>query len=82
MIKSNTIGFNLSGRAKTDFVIKTSSGNNTTPNQKFVSCRGKSIYDIILDDFSPSDYPDGFSPFPDSHHRGSVITVEDFVRIY
>jgi hypothetical protein len=82
MIKSKTVGFNLTGRPQTDFLIKTSSGNNTTPNQKFVSCRGKSIYDIILDDFSPSDDPDGFAPFPDPNHKGSVITVEEFVRIY
>jgi hypothetical protein len=82
MIKSKTVGFNLAVRSQTDFVIKTSSGDNTTPNQKFVSCRGNSIYDIILDDFSPSDDPDGFAPFPDPNHKGLVITVEEFVRIY
>ncbi len=81
-IRNERVCFNSNRTGGTAFEIKTSAQNNSTPNQAFIHCTGKSIYNEIFDDFSPADNPDGFAPFPDPHHNGTVITVDDFVRIY
>jgi hypothetical protein len=81
-IRNMKICFNSERDEGVAFRITTSSNNNTISNQKFKSCTGESIYTTITDDFSPVDKPDGFAPFPAQNHDGSVITVEDFVRIY
>lgn len=78
-IKHLTVSFNVVGG---DFIITTSAGDSTTPNQRFVSAEGLSLYVTIHDDFSPTDDPNGFSPFPDPQRQGAVLTVEDFVNTY
>lgn len=65
------------------FVITTSAGNNTAPNQQFVTCTGHSIYEDIADDFSAQDAPDGFAPYPAAgHNNGATMTAEQFVNLY
>lgn len=64
------------------FSIATESGNNTTPNQKFISCSGRSIYKHILDDFSPADNPLGFAPYPSPNHNGAPLTLDQFINLY
>lgn len=81
-IRCKTVAFNPPPNPNADFIVQTSADNNTTANQKFVRCTGKSIYNKILDDFSPADNPDGFAPYPDPQHNGRVISVEEFVRVY
>ena len=81
-IRNEKVCFNCAATSGISFAITTSRSNNTTPNQTFVKCEGLSIYNQIVDDFSPADDPDGFAPFPDSRHGGTVITVDEFVRIY
>lgn len=81
-IKDLKICFNSEPQPGVTFRMTTNRGDNTTPNQKFESCTGKSIYKIIKDDSSPGDNPNGFAPFPAENHDGSVISVDDFVRIY
>ena len=78
-IRHKNVSFNTGG---SDFEITTSSGNNTTPNQRFIKCSGMSIYNNVTDEFSPVDNPNGFAPFPSANHNGSVITVEEFVQRY
>lgn len=80
-IKDMEVVFNTSASSG-QFEIRTSSSNNSTPNQKFVSCKGPSIYCEITDDFSPSDSPNGFAPYPSAQHSGSTISVSDFVAKY
>ncbi|HHW31028.1 MAG TPA: hypothetical protein GXX20_05035 [Clostridiaceae bacterium] len=82
-IRNRRVCFNTPGLITgTDFLITTSSNNNTTPNQSFTSCQGNSIYEYTMDDFSPADSPNGFTPYPAPGHNGSIITVEQFVQIY
>jgi len=80
-IKLKEIVFNGNGNAN-QFEVVTSSNNNTTNNQKFTSCKGKSIYSIINDDFSAYDNPNGYAPFPNQNHDGSNMTVEEFIQEY
>lgn len=80
-IKNKTVVFNKSATAS-QFQIQTSGGNNIAINQKFYSCSGKSIYDQIIDDFSTSDNPNGFAPFPSQHHNGGSLTVQEFIDTY
>jgi hypothetical protein len=63
------------------FVIRTSAGNNTTPNQRLVSAEGSGKYGKVMDDFSPVDEPDGYVPFP-AHKALGLITVREFVSTY
>jgi hypothetical protein len=81
-IKDQFIVFNAPIAAGDSFGIDTSAGNNTTPNQTFTRCFGKSISKDIDDDFSPIDDPGGFAPYPVSSHRGERKTVEQFVDMY
>jgi hypothetical protein len=81
-IKNLTICFNSEPQPGVTFRMTTNGRNNTTPNQKFESCTGESIYKTIKDDSSPGDNPNGFAPFPAQNHAGTVISVDDFVRIY
>lgn len=81
-IKNRKVFFNTSISNEQNFLITTSAGNNTSPNQIFISCKGMSIYADILDDFSPADSPGGFSSYPNSKHNGKAITVEEFVDTY
>ena len=81
-ISNKQIVFNNSGTAQ-QFEVRTTSRDNVTPNQKFTTCKGKSIYCDIEDDFSPSDSPNGFAPYPLANHiNGSIMTVEQFVATY
>jgi hypothetical protein len=81
-IQNKQIVFNVAGTTQ-QFEVRTTSGNNLTPNQKFTSCKGQSIYSDIEDDFSPSDSPNGFAPYPTANHNnGSILTVEQFVATY
>lgn len=64
------------------FRIDTSAGNNEAPNQTFIRCAGESIYESVVDEFSPADMPSGFNTFPAAGHNGEQMTVDDFVRIY
>jgi len=81
-IKKSMVVFN-STSPSARFHITTSEGNNTTPNQKFVSCTGKSIYEDINDNFSSVDVPGGFLPYPSKDHsEGKPISVEDFIKFY
>lgn len=80
-IKNREIVFNKK-KNQNQFRIDTSEKNNANTNQKFISCTGKSIYDEIVDDFSPADIPNGFAPYPSSSHKGENITVEEFINIY
>ncbi len=79
-IKNKTVSFNSD--ATGDFHIQTSSQDNSTPNQTFISCRGYSIYGEILDVFSSADDSNGFAPYPDKMHKGATMTVDDFVNLY
>lgn len=79
IIRNFTVSFNTTGG---HFVITTSSGNNTTNNQTFIKCIGNSIYEDIIDEFSPADSPNGFAPFPGIGHDGSNLTVQDFIQRY
>ncbi|MGA2823918.1 MAG: hypothetical protein ABSE72_10380 [Bacteroidales bacterium] len=79
-IKDKSVSFNSD--ATGDFHIETSSQNNITPNQTFLSCRGYSIYGEILDVFSTADDSNGFAPYPDKIHNGGTITVDDFISLY
>lgn len=81
-IKNATVCFNRAQQPGELFSIQTSTNNNTTPNQTFTVCRGKSIYGDVVDDFSPKDDPEGFAPFPDPSHGGTDISVDEFVRFY
>ncbi len=81
-IKNLLISFNSAPIPDVTFQVITSKNDNATNNQKFKSCNGKSIYNLIEDDFSPNDKPDGFAPYPGQGHDGSIITVDEFVRIY
>ena len=80
-IKQKQIVFNSRG-TDLQFKIRTSSDNNNTPNQNFISCKGKSIYSEINDDFSPSDNPNGFALYPSRHHNGGILTVDEFISMY
>jgi hypothetical protein len=80
-VLNSTVGFNGADPAA-DFQITTTAGDNVTPNQRFVSCRGHSIYSVIQDDFSAADDPNGFAPFPAAGHDGGTLTVQQFVNIY
>lgn len=80
-IKQRQIVFNAAASA-TQFAIETSAGNNNTPNQKFISCVGQSIYNDIVDDFSPSDSPNGYAPYPSANHQGGALTVDQFINTY
>jgi hypothetical protein len=80
-ILNSTVGFNGADPAA-DFQITSSAGDNVTPNQSFMSCRGQSIYSVIQDDYSPADVPDGFTPFPAPGHGGATLTVQQFVDMY
>ncbi len=80
-IRQRQVVFNTSGTNQ-QFEIVTSSNNNTTPNQKFISCKGTSIYTDINDDFSPSDSPNGFAPYPNAASNAGIMTVEDFINTY
>jgi hypothetical protein len=81
-IRNNYVVFNTIRLVNEDFEVRTSAGNNNTPNQSFVSCEGRSIYSDILDDFSPYDNPSGFAPYPAPNHNGERITVQEFISIY
>lgn len=81
-IKSKTIAFNSGIQTGVTFYIKTSSANNTSQNQKFLSCEGESIYIKTVDDFSPSDAPSGLASYPQPSHNGSNLTVQDFINTY
>jgi len=82
-IRDDLIEFNvIEKQDDTRFVITTSSHNNITHNQSFLSCNGLSIYEDIIDDFSPADVPAGFNPFPAANHDGSRITVQEFIDVY
>jgi hypothetical protein len=81
-IKNLIICFNSEPQPGVTFQVITNKRENTTPNQKFESCSGKSIYEIIEDDFSPVDNPNGFAPFPAQNHEGGNISVDEFIRIY
>ncbi len=80
-IKNKEILFNVHYEDD-KFLLETSANNNRTPNQHFKSCKGQSIYTVIDDDFSPSDNPSGYAPFPNGNHNGENITVEEFMSIY
>lgn len=80
-IQNQQVVFNTAASAN-QFSITTSANNNTTPNQKFTSCNGKSIYITINDDFSPADSPNGLAPYPSGNHTGTTLTVEEFVNTY
>jgi hypothetical protein len=80
-IKTREVLFNAPYTGN-QFVITTSEGNNTTPNQTFISCRGQSLYGEILDDFTPYDVPTGFTSFPNSSISSTPITVENFINSY
>lgn len=79
-IKDSIVSFN-ERTGETVFLLTTSDGDNTIPNQKFVRCEGRSIYEDILDEFSPVDYPNGYAPFPIDTEIHSM-TVEAFVNKY
>jgi len=81
-IRGETVGFNTSN-ARAAFNISTSSANNSTHNQQFVRCSGQSIYTPIIDEFSPDDDSEGFTPFPAPlrFHRNQM-TVDEFVNTY
>lgn len=81
-IKNERVCFNSELIPEVRFSIITSAGDNVTPNQTFRYCKGNSIYNEIFDDFSPDDNPNGFAPYPDPNHNGTIITVDEFVRIY
>lgn len=81
-IKDLKVCFNADPEIGVTFRVTTTNGNNINHDQKFVICEGESIYCAVKDDFSPIDKPEGFAPFPAQNHTGSIITVEDFVRIY
>jgi hypothetical protein len=81
-IRSDLVCFNGAVDPSATFAIETSAGNNESSNQSFIKCTGKSIYNDILDDFSPADAPTGFAPFPQPGHDGSALTVDRFVAIY
>ena len=76
------IVFNTAKTTQKQFRINTSRGNNTSPNQSFVSCEGYSLYWDIYDDFSPVDVPNGFAAFPQQGHTGNPITVAQFIAMY
>jgi len=80
-IRNKEVVFNGTANSN-QFLITTSSNNNTTAGQKFLSCEGQSIYREILDDFSPSDSPTGLAQFPSPNHNGSILTVEQFINMY
>jgi hypothetical protein len=80
-IQQKQIVFNTAATNQ-QFEITTSSNNNNTPNQKFLSCKGESIYSEIHDDFSPSDSPNGFAPYPSANHNGGILTVNQFIASY
>ncbi len=80
-IQNKVVVFNSAATIQ-QFEIKTDAGNNTTPNQKFLSCKGKSIYLEIEDDFSSSDSPSGYGPYPSANHPGTPITVAQFINTY
>lgn len=74
-IKNSKVCFNSNSTGDIQFAI-------VTENQKFKFCKGYSIYNEILDDMSSVDDPGGYAPYPDTHHNGSIITVDEFVKIY
>ena len=81
-IKRDIICFNRTPESGENFCITTSANDNTTPNQTFLSCTGRSIYGKIVDDFSPRDEPAGFAPYPDPRHGGTPVSVDEFIRLY
>jgi hypothetical protein len=81
LIRNRTVQFNQ-GYGSKDFVITTSAGNSTTPAQEFVNCHGPSIYQTLLDDFSPKDNPSGFAQYPQHPHMGTSMSVHEFVEQY
>jgi len=76
-----TVSFN-DRRVRSTFRVWTSHKDNTTPNQRFVLCEGEDVYGEIHDDFTPVDAPSAFASFPRPGHRGQVLSVDDFVRMY
>lgn len=80
-IRNDTVGFNGADPAA-KFQVTTSAKNNATPDQLFVDCKGVSIYSQVVDSFSPADDPSGFQPFPASGHRGTTLTVKEFIDTY
>lgn len=81
-IRQSLVCFNRPRQAGEQFEVSTTSGDNATPNQGFIVCRGSSIYGEIVDEFSPQDMPNGFGMFPAPGHAGVPITVERFEQVY
>lgn len=64
------------------FSIETSQRNNTTPNQRFILCKGAGTYGTVHDDFTPVDFPNAFLPYPQLGHQGQSMSVGQFVNMY
>lgn len=77
-IKNKIVGFNSPAGAAVDFRIETSAANNTTASQSFVCCKGAEGED----DYSARDRPEKFLLFPISGHKGSDMSVDDFIAKY
>jgi hypothetical protein len=73
-VSSKSVLFNVDGG---DFRVNTSAGDDTTPNQTFVSCESA----VCVDEYSPRDRPTEFLPFPQVG-LAAPTTVADFVATY
>jgi hypothetical protein len=80
-IRDRLVSFNADDHSAA-FRVDTSAGNNLAPNQTFLRCTGDSLYESIVDEFSPADMPAGFNTFPAVGHDGRTLTVGDFVHLY
>lgn len=81
-IKNTEVVFNAPG-GPDQFVVETSAGDETTPNQRILRTRGKSVYSEIYDEDTVDDSAKSFGLFPPTGHVvGAPITVEKFVNDY
>lgn len=78
-IKDSPVIFNAASAPSAGFNVRTSAGDDVTPNQTFVSSKSLSSYD----EYTPKDRPTQFSAYPAlASAGGSVKTVDDFVANY
>lgn|GEM_PF-1900493 len=78
-IKDHKISFNNQASLDSYFFITTSSGDNTTQNQHFVSCTGQND---SYDEYSPKDKAEDFGAYPTNNQSGETITVAQFLDNY